>query len=166
MWPRGDQPGPSHSGSQTSFLAAGLPEQALNYLSSVQSLTPRVGNTLHACMKMPEENLLFYTHMLENSIKFNKEKTFLIILSLDIFLLVFLGGGKLKVSRMFLVTTGCLGSIGQIGGFSCLPTFLCSAPLLVPLFEEGKEMQICISGHCCRTSQGNVESIVTDQLQR
>lgn len=97
MWPMGDQPGPSHSGSHTSFLAAGLPEQALNYLSSVQSLTSRVGNTLHACMKMPEENLLFCTLTLENSIKFNQEKTFLIILSLDIFLLVFwCGGGQIK----------------------------------------------------------------------
>lgn len=77
-------------------LAAGLPEHALNSLSSVQSLAPGVGNTLHACMKMPEENLLFCTLMLGSSIKFNKEKTFLIILSLDIFLLF--GGGANKRS--------------------------------------------------------------------
>lgn len=102
MWPMGDQPGPSHSGSQTSFLAAGLPEQALSYLSSVQSLTPRVGNTLHAWMKMPEENLLFCTLTLENSVKFNQEKTFLIILSLDIFLLVFWWGGQIKSQQNVL----------------------------------------------------------------
>lgn len=67
MWPMGDQPGPSHSGKECSlpvkeWTGSGLPEHAL---SSVQSLTPRVGNTLHACMKMPEENLLFCTLMLK-----------------------------------------------------------------------------------------------------
>lgn len=74
-------------------LAAGLPEHVLNSLSSVQSLAPGVENTLHACMKMPEENLLFCTLMLGSSIKFNKEKTFLIILSFG-HVSSILGGGK------------------------------------------------------------------------